>query len=107
MRRIALALALTLAAAGSAAAQPPAAPAAPAPAAPKFGPESTFKVLVADPRARALLDKHVPLIMQVFDGGLFEDVATLAQVAADDNAQTGGGFTAEVYAKLLADLAKL
>ena len=93
---------------GAALAQPPpAAPAAAAPAKARFGPESTFKELVENPASKKLLYEQIPLIMQVFDQGLFPDTATLKIVSEDTNAQAGGGFTAEVYAKLLADLAKL
>ena len=93
------------------AAQPPAAPAPQAPAAATatatFGPQSTFDVMVKDARARAILDKHIPLIMQVFDSGAFPGVATLEQVSQDGSAQSGGGFTAEAYKAILADFAKL
>ena len=112
MRFAVTALVAALAVAGSALAQPPAAapaapPPAPAKAKAKFGPNSTFKELVADPASKKLLYDQIPLIMTVFDQGLFPDTATLKEVSENESAQSAGGFTAEVYAKLVADLAKL
>jgi hypothetical protein len=98
--------ALALAAAQQApAATPPAPPAAAAARA--FGPQSTFDAMAADVKVRAILDRHVPLIMQAYDGGAFPGVATLDQVAQDATAQSAGGFTAEAYKAILADLEKL
>lgn len=102
---LAILLAVTLAAAQQAPAAAP--PAAPAAATTRFGPQSTFDAMAKDARVRAILDRHIPMIMQAFDGGVFEGVATLEQVAQDDTAQTAGGFTAEAYKAILADLAKL
>jgi hypothetical protein len=112
LRLALITLSIALGLGGAALAQPPA-PAAPATptAAPvpktKFGPESTFKELLENPAAKKIIYEQIPLIMAVFDMGLFPDIATLQIVADDPNAQSGGGFTPEVYRKLLADLAKL
>lgn len=99
------ALVLTLAAQPPAAAAPPPAPAGPTAA--RFGPKSTFKEMAADPRARAILVRHIPLIMQVFDAGMFQDTSTLEQVSQAPSAQDQGGFTEDAYNAILADFAKL
>jgi hypothetical protein len=109
--KFAVVLIATLAVSTAALAQAPAAStaasaAAPAPAT-KLNGASTFRDLLANPKSKALLYGEIPLIMDVFDMGLFADSVTLDQVAADEQAQTGGGFTAEVYAKLLKELAAL
>lgn len=92
-------------------AQPPAAASPMPPAATqaqaRFGPQSTFKEMAADPRARAILDRRIPLIMQVFDAGMFQDTSTLEQVSQAPAAQDQGGFTDEAYKAILADFAKL
>lgn len=93
-------------------AQPPAQPAAkPASAAaspaPRFGPNSTFKDMLADARARAILQNRIPLIVQVIDQGIAQDNGTLEQVSQNDQARDQGGFTDEAYKAILADFAKL
>lgn len=107
MKIIKLATVMTLIFAAPALAQPPAAAPAPAATPAKFGPQSTFKELLANPKAKAMLYERLPLIMQVFDAGLFEDSATLKQVSDSPEAQSGGGFTPDIYQQLVKDLAAL
>jgi len=89
--------------------EPPAAaaPAGPATASAKLNGDSTFREVLANPKGKELLYAQIPLIMQVFDGGLFPDTATLKVVSEDPSAREGGGFTPDVYEKLLKDLAAL
>ncbi len=79
----------------------------PAATAPKFGPDSTFAQLAASPAARAIFDRHTPIVMMAFDMEIFPGTATLKQVADSPDAQTGAGLTPGVYQQILADLAKL
>lgn len=98
-------LAIGLSFAGAALAEPPAPPSAAAPA--KFGPQSTFAELMANPKSKAMLYERIPFVMQVLDMGLFPDNRTLQIVAEDEQAQTMGGFTPAVYQQMLKDLAAL
>lgn len=77
------------------------------PARARFGPDSTFAQLVADPKARAILDRHVPMVMAAFDMELFPGTAPLKEVAANEAAQSQANFTADAYKAILEDLSKL
>lgn len=98
-------LAIGIAYAGVALAEPPVPAAATAPG--KLGPQSTFAELVANPKSKAVLDAEIPFVMNVLDKGLFPDSRTLEIVAEDETAQTIGGFTPEIYQKILKQLAAL
>ncbi len=112
MRLIALAAAAALSAATPCLAQaqkpaPPTVAKAPPTAAKPPGPSSTMRDLLKDPRTRAVLQKHVPRIVMIIDRGIADSSSTLKQTSENGQARTIGGFTAEAYAKILADFAKL
>jgi len=107
MRSLALALSLLAAAGGTAAAQPKPAPAATAPAEKKLTIDSTFFELIADPRTKAVLDKHMPGFTERMLGD--QEIATmfggvtLAGMAVDPD--HGRMFTPEVLAMFTRELA--
>lgn len=87
---------------------PPTGTQAPAAAAKaRFGPQSLFSDMLADPKARAILERHIPLIVDAIDQGVAPDDGTLVQVSQHEMARTAGGFTDEAYKAILADFAKL
>jgi hypothetical protein len=108
------AVALTLAMGAPALAQTAAAPAAPAsaPAAPaaaatpakKLTVDSTVKDLLDDARAKAILAKHVPLIVE--HAPEYPDIypMTFRALAAMSEAQTMAGLTPEVFKTIEAEI---
>jgi hypothetical protein len=107
----AAALALTLVGTAPALAQAPA-PAAPAPAPATSAPakalsiDSTVKELLDDARSRAILNTHVPLIVE--HAPEYPDIypMTFRALAAMTEAQTMAGLTPDVLKKIEAELAK-
>lgn len=110
MRRLAVTLAFVLAATPALiAAQEAQAPK------PAYSSSTTpLGTLMADPQAKAVLIKHVPMMAQNRDqqsagGGLEEQAAgmTLRELAEVTKAYTGEMFSDKVMAEIDADLAKL
>jgi hypothetical protein len=87
------------------AAEPAPPPSASVPAQP--GANTSFHDLMANPKSAAVLRENIPMILEALDAGYFPDSATLGQTAASPEAQTVGGFTPAIYAKLLSELDKL
>ena len=109
MKRLLIAAALSLAAAGAAAAQTPlrrprgaSAPAAAKPAG-KLSSDSTITAIIADPKGRAVLEKHLPIIVQYAD--MIPDGTTLKQLSQMDEAKEI--VTPELVKAVEDDLAKL
>lgn len=92
----------------------PAAPATPA-AAPaanaKLSAESTLAALMANEAAKAVLAKHIPMVVEFLDSGAGADFGieemSLAALSELPEAQDQGGLTAEVMTKITADLSAL
>jgi len=106
MKRLLIAAVMSLAAAGLAHAQtPPAAPAAPAAAKPagKLTSDSTITAIIADPKGKAVLEKHLPIIVEYAD--MIPDGTTLKQLSQMDEAKAI--VTADLVKAVEDDLAKL
>lgn len=90
--------------AGAAFAQP-AAPAAPAAAAPagKLTADSTLEALLANPKSRAILEKHLEIIVQYAD--MIPPGLTLTQLSNMEEAKSV--VTPEAIKAVIDDLAKL
>jgi hypothetical protein len=101
---LAATLGLTLIAGAAVAQTPaPAAPAAAAPAAGKLSADSTLEALLANPKSHAVLEKHLPIIVQYADmipGGM-----TLKQLSEMEEAKAV--VTPEAVKMVIDDLAKL
>lgn len=114
MRKIALALVLAVAAAPTMVAAQAAAPAAEA-GKPTYSSATTnLGTLMADPQAKAVLVKHVPMFNQNNDqgagqGGIQEQAAgmTIKELADVTKNYTGEMLSDKVLAAIDADLAKL
>jgi len=103
MKRLLFAAVLSLATAGVAAAQtPPAAPAAAKPAA-KLTSDSTITAIIADAKGRAVLEKHLPIIVEYAD--MIPDGTTLKQLAQMEEAKAI--VTPDLVKAVEDDLAKL
>lgn len=101
---IAGAAALALLTAQAAHAQAPAA--APAAAAGKYSSQTSLKTLLADPKAKEVLSKHIPQVVDFVDGGGGDQLP--AEFTVDsllDIAEAGVG--ADTVKAINADLAKL
>lgn len=116
MRKSALALVLTVAAAPTMVAAQAAAPAPTAEAGklPYSSTTTTLGTLMADPQAKAVLVKHVPMFNQNADqgagqGGIQEQASgmTLKELADVTKNYTGEMLSDKVLAGIDADLAKL
>jgi hypothetical protein len=107
MKTFIAAAALAMAFAGQALAQPaPAAPAAPAaakPAAGKLTSDSTIAAIVANEKGRAILEKHLPVIVEYAD--MIPEGTTLKQLSQMDEAKAI--VTPELVKAVEDDLAKL
>jgi hypothetical protein len=112
MRMTILAVVLAAASAAPVLAQtPPAAPAASPAAAPtahpKYDENTSFKVLLADPAASDVLVNHWPVIIDAVRGGGVPETRTMKDAVQSESARSQGGLTDEIYARIVADLAKL
>jgi hypothetical protein len=106
MHRLLIAAVLSLAAAGVAQAQTPA-PAAAAPAAAKpagkLTSDSTITAIIADAKGKAILEKHLPIIVEYAD--MIPDGTTLKQLSQMDEAKAI--VTPDLVKAVEDDLAKL
>jgi hypothetical protein len=110
MRKFLIALALaaipvTVTAQPSAPARAPAA--TPTPAPPKFDENTPLGILMEDRPARRVLETHWPVIVEAVELGGVPVTRTMKEAAASESARSRGGLTDEIYAKIIADLAKL
>lgn len=109
MRKIILTAAAFSLMAVAAYAQPAAAPAAPAAAAApagKLSADSKLSDLMANPKAKAVLQKNIPMVVDFLDGGgagQLPPEMTLKDIAGIEQA----GITPEMLKSMSDDLAKL
>ena len=110
MHKFLIALALIAVPTVTAAQTPaPAAPpiAAPAPAHPKYDENTPLGVMLHDRASRAVFEAHWPVIVDAVELGGVPESRTMKEAAASESARSRGGLTDEIYAKIMADLAKL
>jgi hypothetical protein len=74
---------------------------------PKYDENTPFRILLHDRASRAVFEAHWPVIVDSVELGGVPDTRTMKEAAASESARTKGGLTDEVYAKIIAELAKL
>lgn len=76
-------------------------------AAAKLSSASTVRALIDNPKSKAVLEKHIPIIVEYADMIPDLDKTTLKQMSENEQAQSMGGLTADAFKAIEAELAKL
>jgi hypothetical protein len=73
----------------------------------KYDENTSFGVLIGDPKAKAVLAANWPVIIDSVEMGGVPNTRTMKQAFESESARTKGGLTDEIYAKIVAELRKL
>jgi hypothetical protein len=73
----------------------------------KLSSDSPMSVLLADPKSKAILQSHIPIIVENADMIPNVETTSLKQLAQNERAVSQGGLSPEALKQIEDDLAKL